>query len=135
MSRPVFDDVFRFHGQRNRRSYILFTLGAWLLMLALTFLLVLVGASASDDAGTAAAVLWLLALVPFAWASWTVAAQRCRDVGWTGWAALLAVLPYVGLVFSLALFVIPGTSGPNRHGPDPRAPGAGDLSRLQPRAA
>jgi hypothetical protein len=58
MSRPVFDDIFRFHGRRNRRSCILFTLGAWLLMLALTF-----------------------------------------------------------------------------HGPDPRAPGAGDLSRLQPRAA
>ncbi len=48
-----------------------------------------------------------------------VAAQRCRDFGWTGWAALVILAPIVGWVFALALFFIPGTRGPNRYGPDP----------------
>ncbi|MFT3973567.1 MAG: DUF805 domain-containing protein [Amaricoccus sp.] len=135
MSKPVFDDVFRFHGRRNRRSYALFTLAIWSLFLTATFVLVLVGASASENLGTAVAVLWLVGLLPFAWASWSVSAQRCRDIGWTGWAALLALMPYVGFAFSVALFFIPGTSGANRYGPDPVQPVGPALGRLRVHAA
>ena len=46
-------------------------------------------------------------------------AQRCRDFGWTGWAALLCLLPYGGMAFTFALAFIPGTDGPNRYGPAP----------------
>jgi uncharacterized membrane protein YhaH (DUF805 family) len=49
-----------------------------------------------------------------------LAAQRCRDCGWSGWCVLVALIPIVGFLFALALCVIPGTAGPNRFGPDPR---------------
>jgi len=51
-------------------------------------------------------------------------AQRCRDINWPGWAALLIFVPFLGETFWLALFFIPGTRGPNRYGPDPLAPAA-----------
>jgi len=50
--------------------------------------------------------------------SWEVAAPRCRDFGWTGWAALITIVPYLGWAFALALYFIPGTLGYNRYGPD-----------------
>ena len=49
-----------------------------------------------------------------------VLAQRCHDIGWPGWLALIVLVPYLGVAFWLALFFIPGTRGPNRYGPDPR---------------
>ena len=49
--------------------------------------------------------------------------QRCHDMNWTGWAALLAIIPFVGLIF----WFIPGTQGSNRFGlpppPNPRGMG------------
>ncbi|MFC3674776.1 DUF805 domain-containing protein [Ferrovibrio xuzhouensis] len=49
-----------------------------------------------------------------------VIAQRCHDIGWPGWLALVALIPYLGIVFWLVLFFIPGTRGPNRYGPVPQ---------------
>ena len=50
---------------------------------------------------------------------WAVGSQRCRDFGWTGWAMLITLVPYVGWFFSIAIIFIPGTLGPNRYGSDP----------------
>lgn len=124
MSKPVFDDVFCWRGRRNRRSYILFLLAGWVAFCALTALLVLVGATASDDTGTVVAVGWLACVLPFAWANVAVTAQRCRDCGVTGWAALLCLLPYAGALFCLVLAAVPGTPGANRYGDAPARPPA-----------
>ena len=57
--------------------------------------------------------------IPVAIAGWAVGAQRCRDFGWTGWAVLITVIPYIGFIFALVMLFIPGTQGENRYGPDP----------------
>ena len=41
--------------------------------------------------------------------------QRCHDMNWSGWASLLAIIPFVGLIF----WCIPGTPGSNNYGPPP----------------
>lgn len=135
MSKPVFDDLFRFHGRRNRRSYALVSLALWSLFIVATALLVLIGAAASETIGTTVAVLWLVGLIPFAWAGVAVTAQRCRDANWTGWIGLLALVPYVSLLLGLALCFVPGSFGTNRYGTDPLAPGELDFGRLHARAA
>lgn len=132
MSKPVFDDVLRLHGRRDRLSYVLITLACWAIFLTVTFLLILIGASASETMGTAVAVLWLIGLLPLAWTRLAVSAQRCRDLGWSGWLAALVLVPYLGLLFSVVLFLARGELGPNRYGPDPIEPGAGRLARLHP---
>ena len=60
-----------------------------------------------------------LLTIPAVLASWAVGAPRCRDFGWTGWAMLLTLIPYLGWIYALAILFIPGTAGENRYGPDP----------------
>jgi uncharacterized membrane protein YhaH (DUF805 family) len=49
--------------------------------------------------------------------------QRCHDIDWTGWAALLVLIPLVGMLF----WFVAGTPGRNRFGapppPNPRGMG------------
>ena len=54
--------------------------------------------------------------------------QRCHDMNWSGWAALLAVVPLVGLIFWLVV----GTPGDNRYGapPPPNPRGIGWLAAI-----
>jgi len=105
MSKPALQDIFKFAGRRNRKSYfiylILYVL-AWAIVISIAF---------------ATYVGWVL-VIPLIISGWAVAAQRCRDFGWTGWAALLTLLPYVGFLFSLAILFIPGNVGANRYGQD-----------------
>ena len=57
--------------------------------------------------------------LPIIVSSWATGGQRCRDFGWTGWAMLITLIPYIGWLWGIAIMFIPGTQGPNRYGPDP----------------
>ena len=48
--------------------------------------------------------------------------KRWHDAGLSGWFAVLNFVPGLSLVMWLVLGCIPGTSGPNRYGPDPAVP-------------
>jgi uncharacterized membrane protein YhaH (DUF805 family) len=45
--------------------------------------------------------------------------QRLHDIGWSGWLLLVSLVPVVGGVFSLLMFIIPGSTEANRFGPPP----------------
>ena len=45
--------------------------------------------------------------------------QRLHDIGWSGWLLLLTLVPVLGGVFSLLMFIIPGSTEANRYGPPP----------------
>ncbi|WP_297339283.1 DUF805 domain-containing protein [Pseudophaeobacter sp.] len=117
MSKPVFEDLFSFEGRRNRKSYIYFSLAMIALSMVLGFVLVPI-AVGTGGVGMVLFVLFLPILV----SSWAVGAQRCRDFGWSGWAILIAMIPYVGVLFALAILFIPGNQGANRYGADPVGP-------------
>lgn len=117
MSKPVFEDVFSFSGRRNRKSYFL----AVLAFVCIFFLLAFIGAasvSASSD-GSGFLVVMVLLAIPLMIMNLAVTSQRIRDFGWTGWAVLLGLIPYIGFIFQIAILFIPGTQGANRYGPDP----------------
>jgi uncharacterized membrane protein YhaH (DUF805 family) len=139
MSKPVFEDLFRFSGRRNRKSYFLYSV-CFLVVLLVEWGLdfrfdsggsrhivqwVMWGLAfrLSDSEGWSTFVLafFLTALIAItvAVSGLAVASQRCRDFGWTGWAALVTLIPYVGWFFAVAIIFAPGTSGPNSYGPDP----------------
>lgn len=50
-----------------------------------------------------------------------VASRRAHDIGQSGWFAVLTVVPYIGFLAVLAFIFIPGRSGANQYGPDPKA--------------
>lgn len=45
--------------------------------------------------------------------------QRLHDIGWSGWLLLVTLVPVVGGVFSLLMFIIPGSTEANRFGSPP----------------
>ena len=64
-------------------------------------------------------------------ASYTLSAQRLRDMGVTGWLALVwlpinfaedGLRSLAALIFILILWSVPGTQGKNRYGDSPIAP-------------
>jgi len=48
-----------------------------------------------------------------------IGVQRLHDIGWSGWLLLLTLVPVIGGVFSLLMFLIPGSTAANRFGPPP----------------
>ena len=133
MSKPVFSDLFRFSGRRNRRSYFLYSLVAWLLLVGAA---VVSGQLGGDHDYTewhmivrfACGVIVLVVGV----SSYAVGSQRCHDFGWSGLSILLALIPVAGIIFLLCLYFVPGTQGNNEFGPDPRIEPSGRWSFLPP---
>lgn len=115
---PFYRDLFRFAGRRRRGSYFNLVLVALFLSLPLVF--ILVPLSKTQYGWLAEVLVWLYA-VPAGIVVNIAGAQRCRDIGWSGWIVLLTYLPVIGLAVWLVLLFYPGTKGPNRYGPDPLA--------------
>jgi uncharacterized membrane protein YhaH (DUF805 family) len=47
--------------------------------------------------------------------------RRLHDTDRSGWWMLIAFVPLVGVIVLLVVFVLEGTQGENRFGPDPKA--------------
>ena len=121
MSKPVFDDLFKFSGRRNRQSFI------YLQIASIAAVLLGIGliTAITFAAPAVGAVLWFIGIVGFiavAIANWAAASQRIRDFGQSGVWALVLLIPYVGPLFSIALWLIPGDNGDNKYGPDQTQP-------------
>jgi uncharacterized membrane protein YhaH (DUF805 family) len=129
MSKPVFEDLFAFSGRRNRMSYFLLYLG-WM---AIAFLGVVLSVLLTPKGRNSSAIVFLIGMlfiIPAGLSNLAASTQRCRDIGWKGWAILITAIPLVGTIFALVLLFMPGTVGPNQYGPDPLRPGSGLDARV-----
>ena len=52
----------------------------------------------------------------------TAGIRRLHDRGMSGWWMLLMLVPVIGTIILVVLFVMRGDEGPNRFGPDPLDP-------------
>ena len=116
MSKPVFSDLFKFSGRRNRQSFI------YLQLASIVAVLLGVGIATviTSMVPAVGAIFWFIFIVGFiamAVANWAGASQRIRDFGQSGVWALVTLIPYVGPVFSIALWLIPSNEGENKYGP------------------
>lgn len=122
-SYPALEDWFSTSIRRNRKSFVLATIALFAVLVAV--MAVVFWFSKTKDG-------FLLVMLPFGFAyfvcSYLLTAQRIRDMGLTGWLALLWVPvgmadTYLHGAASLAAWIVlcavPGTAGPNRYGPDP----------------
>ena len=121
MSKPVFSDLFAFSGRRNRQSFIYLQLAS----LAAIFLGIGIITAITFVAPAVGTILWFIGVIGFlavCVANWAAASQRIRDFGQSGVWALVILIPYIGPLFSIALWLIPGTDGDNRYGADQTKP-------------
>ncbi|MFN3943940.1 MAG: DUF805 domain-containing protein [Allosphingosinicella sp.] len=122
----------QFSGRSRRKEFWMFVLGT----IVFTILYLLIAGNLFVDAGpgdeemgSAYAVevtasdplifpLMLVLLIP----SLAVQVRRFHDQDKTGWLVLLNLVPFLGFFIIVAFMCIEGTRGPNRYGPDPKAP-------------
>jgi uncharacterized membrane protein YhaH (DUF805 family) len=115
MSKPVFSDLFKFSGRRNRQSFIYLQLAS-IVTIFLGIGIITAVTSVAPAVGGVLAILGIIGFIALAVANWAAASQRIRDFGQSGVWALVTLIPYVGPVFSIALWLIPSTEGENKYG-------------------
>lgn len=70
----------------------------------------------------ALAVLWgLFVFIP----NLAVTIRRLHDTDKSGWFVLIGFIPLIGAIVLLIFYLIEGTPGPNRFGPNPKGPDIG----------
>jgi uncharacterized membrane protein YhaH (DUF805 family) len=116
--RKCIRDWISIQGRAPRSEYWWFYLAV---LIAMVVLQIIVGVLGSILGSTVAIILSLVVLVVALFcmvASITAGIRRLHDVDKSGWLMLIGLIPLVGLIL-LYFFVIRGTVGPNRFGPDP----------------
>jgi len=135
-----------FSGRSRRKEYWMFTLFIVLVATVCIALMFAGGFStmmaldAGEVGGSPGPLFWV-GMVPFALfmlaiiiPSIAVGVRRFHDRDMSGWWYLgfivLGAIPYIGILASIASFVImvlPGTPGSNRFGPDPKDPASAEV--------
>jgi uncharacterized membrane protein YhaH (DUF805 family) len=120
-----------FTGRARRSEYWLFTLFVIIVGVVFSILTGITagsGAAGQMNGATMAltgiyGIFGLAVLIP----SIAVGFRRLHDTDRSAWWLLIAFIPLVGLVL-LVFYILPGTTGPNRFGPDPKASGTADVA-------
>lgn len=107
--------VFTTDGRIGRLRYLAWSLSLILLLTA-GAVLVGIGYAITPAIGYLLGAVGLIAAMVV---GVQIGVQRLHDIGWSGWLYLLALIPYLGSVFSLVIMVMPGSSGANRFGAPP----------------
>jgi len=123
---------FDFSGRSRRKEFWLWWLFYFIMFAVAMFLDVQMGLGGSStgsseigDGNVSASFHATGGILTMAWAlialipSLAVTVRRLHDDDKSGWFILLGLIPLVGF-YLLYLYVIPGTTGPNRFGPDPK---------------
>ena len=121
-----------FTGRARRMELWLF----WLLLIGIQIVFsILIGLVAGPTAGVADptdpfAVLngpakalygvFFLMMLALLIPSLAVSIRRLHDTNRTGWWLLLGLIPFLGALVLLIFYLLDGTPGPNKYGPDPK---------------
>jgi uncharacterized membrane protein YhaH (DUF805 family) len=112
-----------FTGRARRAEYWLYTLGLYVVIGVLAGLIMASNPAGAgvNPVGSLLALLMLAVglgtLVP----SLAVGFRRLHDIDKSAWWLLIALVPLIGPIVLLVFTLLPGTAGPNRFGPDPKA--------------
>ena len=122
-----------FSGRSRRKEFWMFALFQFLVMLVPLLLMMAGMPSDAMEAGMSAVgmigvVLVILIALALIIPGLAVQVRRFHDQDKSGWFVLLGFIPYVGGLIMLIFMLLPGTTGPNRFGPDPKDPSQAAVS-------
>jgi uncharacterized membrane protein YhaH (DUF805 family) len=116
-----------FQGRARRSEYWLFSLFCFGVGVVIGILRVATGGLESlesgrmDPLGIVNLLFSLAVLVP----SLAVGFRRLHDTDRSAWWILIGLIPLIGWITLIVFYLLPGTTGPNRFGPDPKSPVGG----------
>ena len=116
----MFDEIFTAEGRLNRLRYLKYMIILAIIASISTFVLSSMATFFTGDPESVAVKMITLAWALIAGAgNVMMMIRRIHDLGKSGWFALIAFVPFIGIIFSVALFCIPGQVGWNEYGADP----------------
>lgn len=114
-----------FSGRARRMEYWMFVLFNIIFFIVAMLLDRLFGTTIKMETGYGAQTLpygyiyMLYGLAMFI-PSLAVGVRRLHDVGKSGWMLLISLIPLIGAIWLLILFLTEGTPGDNAYGPNPK---------------
>jgi len=112
----VINSYFDFNGRARRKVNWMFVLINSIISIVSFYLDNILGTAFAIGYGPIYIGYGLAVLIP----SIAVAIRRLHDVGKSGWMYLLIILPIIGPIWLIILFVTEGELGENQFGPNPK---------------
>ena len=112
----VINSYFDFNGRARRKEYWMFVLINSIISIISFYLDNILGTAFAIGYGPIYIGYGLAVLIP----SIAVAIRRLHDVGKSGWMYLIVILPIVGPIWLIILFVREVEQCENLYGPDPK---------------
>ncbi|MCP5506047.1 MAG: DUF805 domain-containing protein [Chlamydiales bacterium] len=110
-----------FSGRAGRKEFLLYHLMMWgfFLMIAWANNMIAVHIFHSFVLARVVSLLIGMAALALVVPTLGITVRRIHDIGRNGWWILLTLIPYLGLIFTLILFVKKGQLGENQYGQNP----------------
>ncbi|HTK36316.1 MAG TPA: DUF805 domain-containing protein [Caulobacteraceae bacterium] len=102
-----------FDGRARRKEFWLFVL--------FNFVVNLIAAVLDQAVLHGSPVLQLLVVLALFVPGLALNFRRLHDIDKSAWWLLIGLIPFIGVIVLLVFAILPGTVGPNRFGPDPKA--------------
>jgi len=106
-----------FNGRSRRKEYWMFALFNLIFSIVATVLDYILGSNMLIAGyGLFHTIFGLAILIP----SITVSVRRLHDIGKSGWMLLIAIIPIIGAIWLIVLFVTDSNPGENQYGSNPK---------------
>ncbi|RED48316.1 DUF805 domain-containing protein [Seonamhaeicola aphaedonensis] len=121
------DNYANFNGRARRKEFWMFYLFHILIVFILAFVSgFLSGSSESLTVMIPLIIYGLATIIPYI----AVCVRRLHDTGKSGWFFLISFIPYIGGLIILIFMAQNGNVGPNKYGPDPKAPEMDEIDNI-----
>lgn len=120
--RVCFSKYATFQGRAQRSELWWFALFSFAGQVVLSFVDMAAFNGGPEGVGVFSAIFSLALLLP----SISVGVRRLHDTDRSGWWVWIALVPLVGWIVLLVFYLLKGTNGANRYGPDPLGGISGD---------
>lgn len=114
-----------FSGRARRKEYWMFVLFNVLFAIVAAILDNILGTTFKFDMGYLQNLpygyIYLVYILAVFIPGLAVGVRRLHDVGKSGWFYLIVLIPLIGAIWIIVLFLTEGTPGPNEYGEDPKA--------------
>ena len=103
------------HGRLNRLAYFVKSIKFALWNLLFALIAGIIGAIIAPLGKLMGVIVFIFYMV----GSYMLIIRRLHDLNKSGWFCLIALVPYINILFSIYVLFFKGTDGPNHYGEDP----------------
>ena len=114
------ENYANFEGRARRKEYWMFTLFNLLAIIILASLMSVFAAMEIEALSMVFGILYMIYALGVLIPGIAVAVRRLHDTGKSGWMILIGLIPLIGGIWLLVLYLTEGDTGDNEYGPDPK---------------